>query len=224
MRRGALPVLRVLLTYLDNGLLATCCHFASEQCGNASEGVVLIETAGLSNRLPCRVAPATMGTVYRVLAFHDVPKGWALPEMARRGRGYDVRSPSRGASQATSVARLAIQAVGAVQPLHPRPQAGRAQAAAVVGVGQAVDGQRRQRGAPARGIQRLHHAAGKVGAATAACAHRYPFENGRENLLVRVETPCCNLSDIRPFFTEKSAGDGWAFVVKSRPSLNLEQS
>jgi hypothetical protein len=42
--------------------------------------------------------------------------------------------------------------------------------------------------------------------------------------LVSLETACCNLSDIRPFFTEKCAGGRQAFVVKSRPSLNLEQS
>jgi hypothetical protein len=38
------------------------------------------------------------------------------------------------------------------------------------------------------------------------------------------ETTCRNLSDIRPSFAEKSAGKPQAFVVKSRPSLNLEQS
>lgn len=183
MRRGALPALRVLLPTWITACLPRVAIWRVNNAGMRLEGVLPIETAGLSNRRPCRVAPATMGMVHPVLALHGDPKGRALPEAARHERSDDVRSPSRGASQAPSAARFAMQAISAVQPLCPRLQTGRAQAAAVIGVGQSVGGQRRQRGAPAWGLQRLHHAAGKVGAATAACAHRYPFENSRESRL-----------------------------------------
>lgn len=69
---------------------------------------------------------------------------------------------------------------GPFQAVYPRLQAGRAQAAAVIGVGQAVGRQRRQCRTPAWRVERLHHAACKVGAAAAASAHRYPFENVRK--------------------------------------------
>lgn len=190
-----------------------------------SQYVLLIEMAGLSNGIACRVAQPAIRPVHPTAAGHGSRK---KPGAVGAGQMHCLaaRRPalSRRSSQGLGAARLASRYVRPIQPLCPRLQAGRAQAAAVIGIRQAVGGQRRQGGTPAGGLQRFHHAAGKVGAATAACAHRYPFENSRGKPLVSLETACCNLSDIRPFFTEKSAGTPQAFVVKSRPSLNLEQS